>query len=69
VCMIIFAILAVISGLIMLTKFFLARRREKKEKGFVIIASLLLFYFYPGIALFILGLILVAMLCGGCIPY
>ena len=54
------ALLCIIVGAFLLGRSF--ARKEDKEKGFIVVlGGLLLIWFFPGIALLIIGLILLAL--------
>jgi len=64
------AVACLILGALFLWRFFkLKKEKESEEKGFIVIgATLLAIWLFPGAALLIVGLVLIAIFggCGGC---
>jgi hypothetical protein len=68
--MLIAAIVSIIVGLLLLWKGKTKQKEQKEQKGFVVLATtLFLIYMFPGMALLIIGLVLIALMGGGCIHF
>lgn len=62
------AIVAVVIGLLMLGRWGYLKYQQKNEKNLfvVITATMLAIWFYPGCTLFLIGMLLLILLFGGC---
>ena len=61
------AIICIVLAVLLLWRWRVLKKREKEEKGFIVLGTtLLLIYLFPGAALLIVGLVLIALLGGGC---
>ena len=68
--MLIVAILCIIVGIVLMNKYFAMKKEQDEKRGFVALVMTLLFiYLFPGATLIIIGLVLIALLSGGCHPF